>query len=215
MDYNNKPGKYYTNTRPEMANYFPDHAKTVLDVGCGQGSFAKFIKDKFKTEIWGIEYMASEAKEAHKVLDKVFSGPCENFIDDLPLNYFDVIYCNDVLEHLVDPYLVLKKLKPKLTETGCIISSIPNVRNHNSLRMFLFNKDWKYENSGVMDRTHLRFFTKKSIRRMYEDLGYNVIKHEGINKSRSLKPYFINLFLLFSASDIFYTQYATVAKKNN
>jgi 2-polyprenyl-3-methyl-5-hydroxy-6-metoxy-1,4-benzoquinol methylase len=213
MDYQNKTGKYYTNIRTEMVNYFPDHAKTVLDVGCGQGSFAKYIKDKFKTETWGIEYMASEADEAVKVLDKVFSGLCEDFIDDLPDNYFDVIYFNDVLEHLVDPYMVLEKMRHKLTEKGRIISSIPNIRNHNSLRMFLFNKDWKYENSGVMDHTHLRFFTKKSIRRMYENLGYKVLKHEGINRSKSLKPYFINLLLLFSASDIFYTQYATVAQK--
>jgi hypothetical protein len=64
-----------------------------------------------------------------------------------------------------------------------------------------------------MDHTHMRFFTKKSIRRMYEDLGFKIVKHEGINKSRSLKPYFINALFLFSAFDIFYTQFASVVEK--
>jgi 2-polyprenyl-3-methyl-5-hydroxy-6-metoxy-1,4-benzoquinol methylase len=213
MDYQNKTGKYYTNNRTEMANYFPDNAKTVLDVGCGQGIFAKYIKGKYNTITWGIEYMPDEAKEAMKVLDKVFLGPCEDFIDEIPDNFFDVIYFNDVLEHLVDPYMVLEKIKQKLTANGRIISSIPNIRYHNSLRMFLFGKDWKYEESGVMDHTHMRFFTKKSIRRMYEDLGFKIVKHEGINKSRSLKPYFINALFLFSAFDIFYTQFASVVEK--
>lgn len=212
MDYQNKTGKYYTNIRTEMVDFFPDNAETVLDVGCGQGSFAGHIKDQFNTETWGIEYMAAEAKVAEKVLDKVFTGPCEDFIDDLPDEFFDVIYFNDVLEHLADPYSVLEKMKVKLTSNGRIISSIPNIRNHNSLRMFLFGKDWKYEESGVMDHTHLRFFTRKSIRRMYEKLGFKIIKHQGINKTKSLKAYLLNTVLLFTASDIFYTQYATVVE---
>ncbi|MFO7744175.1 MAG: methyltransferase domain-containing protein, partial [Psychroflexus sp.] len=109
MDYQNKKGKYYINQRTEMLEFFPPNAKTVLDVGCGEGSFAKQIKDLYHTETWGIEYMESHAKEAQKVLDKVFIGECEKFLEDLPDNYFDAIYFNDVLEHLFDPYMVLEK----------------------------------------------------------------------------------------------------------
>lgn len=210
MDYTNKKEGYYINERAEMLAFFPDEAKTVLDVGCGQGSFAKQIKDRYKTETWGIEYMTSQAKQAGKVLDKVFCGPCEDFLDDIPNDYFDVIYFNDVLEHLVDPYQVLKKIKAKLTSNGIIISSIPNIRYHSSMRMFLLDKEWKYQDSGIMDHTHMRFFTEKSIKRMYQDLGYKVLEHKGINKTRSLKPYLMNLFLFFTAQDIFYAQYASV-----
>lgn len=213
MDYKNKSAGYYVNDRKEMLGFFPDDANTVLDIGCGQGSFAKQIKDQYQAETWGIEYMPSHGENAQKVLDKVFIGSCEDLIDDLPDNYFDVIYFNDVLEHLVDPYLVLKKLKIKLTSNGKIISSIPNIRYHNTLRMLLVDKEWKYEESGVMDHTHLRFFTKKSIKRMYEESGYKIIHHQGINKTRSLKPYLMNLLLLFSGPDIFYVQYATVVGK--
>lgn len=214
MDYQNKKGKYYINQRTEMLDFFPLNSKTVLDVGCGQGNFAKQIKDLYHTETWGIEYMESHAKEAQKVLDKVFIGECEKFIDDLPDNYFDAIYFNDVLEHLFDPYKVLEKMKQKLTAKGRIISSLPNIRYHNALKMLILNKDWKYEDSGVMDHTHVRFFTKKSIKRMYKSLGFRILQHKGINKSRSLKPVLYNLLFLFSASDIFYVQYATVVENN-
>lgn len=209
MDYDNKKGLYYTNERLEMLAFFPKDAKTVLDVKCGQGSFAKQIKDEYKTETWGIEYMPAHAKQAEEILDKVFSGPCEDFLEELPDNYFDVVYFNDFLEHLFDPYKVLKIMKTKLTKNGKIISSIPNIRYHSSLSMFLFDREWKNQDSGVMDHTNIWFFTKKSIKRLYEDLGFKILSHKGLNRTKSLKPYLINLLLLFTASDIFYVQYAT------
>ncbi len=213
MDYHNKDGVYYFNERPEMLEFFPKSAKKVLDIGCGQGTFAVQLKNNYQTETWGIEYMQKHGEEAAKFLDKVFIGPCELYLDELPDNYFDAIYFNDVLEHLVDPYMVLEKIKSKLTDNGVIISSIPNIRYHGSFKMYLFDKDWKYADSGVMDHTHMRFFTKKSIERMYRNLGYKILTHKGINRTRSLKPYLFNLLFLFTASDIFYTQYATVVKK--
>ena len=117
------------------------------------------------------------------------------------------------LEHLVDPYLVLEQIKSKLKKQGRIISSIPNVRYHNTFMKVLFQKDWKYEDYGVMDRTHLRFFTGKSIRRMYEEAGFRVEKNHGINRSKSLKVYLYNILFLFTALDIMYPQYVTVAVK--
>ena len=211
MDYENKPEGYYNNIRYEMLKYLPLDAKTVIDIGCGDGSFAKVIKERTGAEVWGIEYMKDEAQRAEKVLDKVYSGPCEAHLDKLPKHYFDVVYFNDVLEHLVDPYMVLEKIKIHLKPGGIIISSIPNIRYHNALIKLLFNKEWEYKGSGVMDKTHLRFFTGKSILKMYERLGYKVQVHEGINKSKSLKPYLYNIPLLFTHLDIRYPQYATVA----
>jgi 2-polyprenyl-3-methyl-5-hydroxy-6-metoxy-1,4-benzoquinol methylase len=212
MDYKDKTKGYYDNLRKEMLKYLPKEAKKVLDVGCGNGCFAEVIKKQNTAEVWGIELMEQEANLAKQVIDKVFAGPCENFIDNLPDDYFDAIYFNDVLEHLVNPYLVLSKIKNKLSTNGVIISSIPNVRYHNSFIKVLINKDWKYEPYGVMDFTHLRFFTEKSIIRMYSDAGYKVEISEGINKSRSLKPYLYNILFLFTQLDIRYPQFATVAK---
>ncbi|MFT6096132.1 MAG: 2-polyprenyl-3-methyl-5-hydroxy-6-metoxy-1,4-benzoquinol methylase [Nonlabens sp.] len=211
MDYDNKPDGYYDNIRHEMIQFLPSDANKILDVGCGNGAFAEALKDITNAEVWGIEYMEDQAKIALGKLDKVFSGPCENFLDELPDNYFDAIYFNDVLEHLVDPYMVLDKIKNKLTNNGVVISSVPNVRHHKTFLKTLFHKDWKYLDHGVMDRTHLRFFTGKSIRAMYEDLGYTVLLHKGLNKSKSIKPFLYNIPLLFTHMDIRNLQYATVA----
>lgn len=213
MDYENKPVDYYSNVREEMLKYLPPDARRIIDIGCGNGAFGRAIQNKQNAEVWGLELMPKEAKEAEKHLDTVFSGPVEDHLEALPKEFFDVIYLNDVLEHLVDPYKVLKSLKNNLTPNGVVISSIPNIRYHNALIKLLVKKDWEYEDFGVMDHTHLRFFTGKSIRRMYEGLGYEVILHEGINKSRSLKPYLYNIPFLFTQLDIRYPQYATIARK--
>ncbi|MGJ8592705.1 MAG: class I SAM-dependent methyltransferase [Aquaticitalea sp.] len=213
MDYNNKPDGYYKNIRHEMLAYLPNSAKRVLDVGCGEGTFAHAIKDKNTAEVWGIELMPDAGDEAKKVLDKVFVGPCEDFIEDLPDNYFDAIYFNDVLEHLLDPYTVLEIIKNKLTDNGVVISSIPNFRYYRVFREIYFKEDFQYREDGVMDKTHLRFFTKKSIQRMYEDLGYEIVSHVGINGEKSSKPYFYNIPRLFKGMDMKHLQYATVAKK--
>lgn len=210
IDYNNKPEGYYNNARLEMLKYLPNDAKKVLDIGCGNGILAEIIKSKNQAEVWGIELTESEANQAKEKLDKVLVGACEDFIDNLPNHYFDAIYFNDVLEHLIDPYTVLEKIKNKLSSNGVIISSIPNVRFYRTFYKVVFMKDWKYDDFGIMDKTHLRFFTSKSIKRMYTDLGYTINVHEPINITKSIKPIIFNLFVLFTQMDIRNLQYATV-----
>lgn len=212
MDYNNKPDAYYNFPRPEMLKLLPKTAKRVLDVGCGQGTFAVQIKDYNNAEVWGIEFMPNEGEVAKKVLDKIFIGAVEDYISELPDNFFDAIFFNDVLEHLAYPDNVLRDLKSKLVKNGLIISSIPNIRYFRVMKMLVLDGNWDYADHGVMDKTHLRWFTKKSIRKMYEGLGYEVISNDGINPSKSLKPYLYNIPLFFTAMDMKYVQFATVAK---
>jgi len=212
MDYENKPDGYYDNARVEMLEFLPKNAKKVLDVGCGNGVFADAIKKRNNAEVWGIELMEQEAIKAKNILHKTFIGPCEDHIDALPDNYFDTIYFNDVLEHLVDPYNVLERVKNKLSKKAVIISSIPNIRCHYVIMPLFFKKEFEYQDFGILDRTHLRFFTEKSIKNMYTNLGYEVVKHEGINRSKSIKPILYNIPLFFTAMDMRYPQYATVAR---
>ncbi|MFH6601992.1 class I SAM-dependent methyltransferase [Maribacter algicola] len=213
MDYENKADDYYNHVRPEMLAYLPSGCKTLLDVGCGEGTFAAHIKQREGLEAWGIELMPEPGKQAQKVLDKVYIGPCEDILDGLPDNYFDAIYCNDVLEHLVDPYSVLATLRNKLTDQGVVISSIPNIRYHDAFKKIVLQKKFEYEGHGIFDKTHLRFFTKSSIANMYRRLGFEIVRHEGINRTGSLKPYLYNIPFLFTAMDMFYLQFATVAKR--
>lgn len=216
MDYNNKPEGYYKNVRHEMLNFLPNTAKKALDVGCAEGVFGMAIKSKNNAEVWGIELMEDHANEAKKVLDKVFIGPCESFLNDLPENYFDVIYFNDVLEHMVDPYSVLTEIKKKLSHNGLVISSIPNLRYYKVFKELYFDEDFEYKEEGILDKTHLRFFTKNSIKNMYERLGYEIISHVGINGEKSKKSILYKFPDFFRIKeDMKHLQFATVAKKIN
>ncbi|PWK17724.1 class I SAM-dependent methyltransferase [Xanthomarina spongicola] len=215
IDYNHKPDDYFENERMEMLQFLPKNAKYVLDVGCSNGGFGNLIKSKTSAEVWGIEPLEHASDNAKKALDKVITKSCELAIDELPSKYFDAIFFNDVLEHLIDPYSVLEIMKEKLKDDGKIISSIPNIRYHRTFLKLLFKKDWEYQDEGVLDRTHLRFFTYKSISNMYENAGYVVEKNIGINGGKSLKPFLVNIPLLFSGMDMKYPQFATVASKKN
>ena len=158
--------------------------------------------------------MEEHANVASNKLDKVYSGKCEDFLDKLPNNYFDVIYFNDVLEHLVDPEYVLKVIKQKLVPNGKVISSIPNLRYYKVFMEIYLEKDFKYKEEGVLDKTHLRFFTKKSIKRMYENLNFKVLSHIGINGEKPEKAYYFKFpHYIKYEEDMLHLQYATVAAK--
>lgn len=164
---------YYENERQDVQKLVNQNSKTILDVGCGIGRLGKALKDKVGAEVWGVEYVNDIASLAAERLDKVISGPIEDAIIQLPDRYFDTIIFADVLEHLVDPYNVLQKIKNKLTDKGEIVASIPNVR-HWSVVKKLLEGEWEYQDFGIMDNTHLRFFTRKSIFNLFEKAGLRI-----------------------------------------
>jgi SAM-dependent methyltransferase len=203
---------YYQGGRAEMLKYIPETAKKVLEIGCGEGNFGSLLKSHLGAEVWGIEYEPDQANVASKQIDKILCGDIMLLVDQLPEHYFDVIICNDVLEHLTDPYTVLKKLKTKLTTKGVVVSSLPNIRYFRNFFDLVFRRNWDYTERGIMDFTHFRFFTINSIRKMYENLDYEIMTLEGINPTKSLKPWPIIILTLGLFSDIKYLQFATVAK---
>ncbi len=211
-----KDSTYYVNLRSEMIPLIPISAKKILEIGCAEGNFlAQLVKEDVET--WGVEPNIISAKKASKKLYKVLVGTLNDTINQLPDNYFDAIIFNDVLEHLLYPWEDLKQLKPKLVNGGVVISSIPNVRYAKNLFNLLLKKNWEYKESGILDSTHFRFFTKKSIKSLFKKSGYTVQKIKGINitKSGLFFPIalLVNIVLLFTQLDIFYMQFATVAKK--
>ena len=211
-----KNADYYKNVRPEMLRYIPSSAKTILEIGCGSGNFsAQLVKDGVET--WGVEPFEESAKEATQKLTKVLIGTLDDTLKDLPNDYFDVIVMNDVIEHLLEPWDDIVNLKSKLKKEGVLVTSIPNVRYSKNLFKMIFKRDWKYTDDLILDRTHYRFFTKKSIKRMYKDCGYNIQSIKGINVTKSFLyfPFAVlfNIVLLGSQIDMFFMQHATVAKK--
>ena len=207
-----KDDQYYQNERPEVVVAVSKQAKRVLDVGCGQGNFGRTIKIRNEAEVWGIEFNPHFAALAAKELDRVLVGDVSLLVDQLPDGYFDAIVCNDVLEHLIDPYSLLEKFRLKLSPDGVVISSIPNIRYFRTLFALVFMKNWDYASQGILDFTHYRFFTTKSIRKMYDQAGYRVIQHVGIHATKSLKVWPIILLTLGYFNDTRYLQFLTVAK---
>jgi 2-polyprenyl-3-methyl-5-hydroxy-6-metoxy-1,4-benzoquinol methylase len=177
----NECAAYYESERSEMLKFLPAGASRVLELGCGEGAFSAAVKQRFGAECWAMEYNAVAAEKAAGVLDRVLVGDADQHIDELPDNYFDAIVCNDVLEHLAYPWVTLERLRPKLRASGVVVASIPNIRFLPALSRIIFNRDFPLEDEGIFDRTHLHFFTRKSIRRMFDTAGYELKAMKGIN----------------------------------
>jgi len=203
---------YYSSERPEMIDFLPKNAKKVLEVGCGNGNFGLRLK-QMGCEIWGVEMEPEKAENASKHLSKVLQGNIMDLLDSLPDNYFDAIYFNDVIEHIYDPWKLLKDIKVKLEkENGVIISSIPNIRYFRFLFKFLFKQEWYYEDQGILDITHIRFFTYKTIIQLFESTGYNIVYQQGMFKTKSLPPRLLNVLFLGKFKDSFYPHFVTIAR---
>jgi 2-polyprenyl-3-methyl-5-hydroxy-6-metoxy-1,4-benzoquinol methylase len=205
---------YFIYKREEMLEFVPLTAKKILDVGCGEGNFINQIKARQEVEAWGVEIVDSIAAIAKDSFYKLFNLSIEDTIPQLPKKYFDCIIFNDVLEHTVNPQEILKLIIENLADDGCIISSIPNVRYLPNLYQLIMHKDWKYdERGGILDATHLRFFTKKSILRLFDECGYKVEKIQGINPIDIFK-YRLMFALSFGfLEDTRYLQFASRVKK--
>jgi 2-polyprenyl-3-methyl-5-hydroxy-6-metoxy-1,4-benzoquinol methylase len=147
----------------------------VLDVGCSIGTVGKMIMDKNGAVVYGIERSPEMAEKARFVLDKVFVGDVEDFVFDIFENQpFDTIILADVLEHLIDPWNVLKKLTRCVKPGGKIIASIPNIRHISTVYQLLVKGYWPYRDRGIHDRTHLRFFTKRNVIELFDYAGLSI-----------------------------------------
>lgn len=175
-------GKYYGHVRSELFAFVPAETKRLLDVGCAEGTFgAGIMKARPGIEVWGVEPVQKAATVAEGRLRRVICGPAEAAIEQLPDGYFDCVTFNDVLEHMVDPWSMLRSIQSKLAPDGVIVASIPNLRHFPVLKSLMFDGDFRYVEEGILDRTHLRFFTKKSMQRLFGDCGLSVTRMEGLN----------------------------------
>lgn len=202
---------YYRQPRSEMLRFIPTAAEQVLDLGCGEGAFSAVVKERTGAEVWGIEFNAQAAERASSVIDRVLAGDADDRIAELPDSYFDVVVCNDVLEHLVDPGATLTQLRRKLKPEGVVIASIPNIRYLPALGKVVFRKDFPQEDFGIFDRTHLRFFTRRSIVRMFKTAGFNIRRIKGINGHCGPFGALVVILSLGYFTDGVFLQYACVA----
>ncbi|MDX2067862.1 MAG: class I SAM-dependent methyltransferase [Haliscomenobacter sp.] len=209
------PQKYYYNTRPELLKFIPNGIKSMLDVGCGAGTFLNNFNNRGIVRI-GIEPNREASIVAQNHADFIINDFfTQNSINAVKKKYnqpIDCIFFNDVLEHLEEPWQALEIAKQLLSEEGVIIASIPNFLFYSNLSNIIRTQDIRYESSGIMDVTHLRFFSKKSIIRLFTDVNFEITNIEGINPVSSIKFKIINFILMNRLSDLKYIQFVVVAR---
>jgi 2-polyprenyl-3-methyl-5-hydroxy-6-metoxy-1,4-benzoquinol methylase len=176
---------YFDGVRPEMLGFVPTTATRVLDVGCGSGGFGRALKDaRPDLFVTGLEPNEAAAATAAERLDEVI---CGRYPDDLADSSFDCIVFNDVLEHLVDPWDALRRTARHLHEDGVVVASIPNVRNATVLTRLALRGQWTYADQGILDRTHLRFFTRRTALDLFAQSGFEVIDWDYLALERTGK----------------------------
>jgi 2-polyprenyl-3-methyl-5-hydroxy-6-metoxy-1,4-benzoquinol methylase len=195
-----------------MLRFVPAIAQRVLELGCAEAAFAATVKQRTRgAEVWGIEFNPDAALRASAVLDRVLVGDADAQIAELPDAYFDVVICNDVLEHLVNPIHTLGQLRRKMKPEGVVVASIPNIRFVPALSKIVFRRDFPQQDFGIFDRTHLRFFTRKSMVRLFESAGFAVRRMKGINAYYGPLGVLLTILTLGYFADGLYLQYACVA----
>jgi len=160
--------------RADLAERVPAGARAVLDVGCSRGATSAALRARGASRIVGIEPDAEDATDAARVYDRVLTA----HLEDVPPREFgpefDAVLFGDVLEHLVDPSDALVRVRPWLTERGVVIASVPNV-GHWSIVADLLAGRFDYIPYSLLSGTHLRHFTRATIRDLFEACGYGIV----------------------------------------
>ncbi|MCB1614660.1 MAG: class I SAM-dependent methyltransferase [Pseudomonadales bacterium] len=209
-----KANEYYGSDRAEILPFVPEGTETTLEFGCGLGDFSALVKKRFDTESWAVELHPEAAKTAAAKIDKVLNKDAIEALSELPDNKFDAIFFLDILEHLIDPYSLLSACNQKLSDNGVLISSIPNIRYYRALKNYVFKGQWEYKDQGLMDITHIRFFTHSSIGNMFKRLGFDDVSLHGIHETRSNGYRILNALSLNSLWDARYKHFIAVARKS-
>ena len=204
---------YFRQERREMLGFIPRETTTLIDVGCGEGLFCARVKEILPScEVWGLEPVDAVAALAAPRCDKLINAP----FDDatlLPSAYFDVVTMNDVLEHIPSTESALGIVKQILKPGGTLIVSLPNVAFYLNVKDLIISNDWEYKDYGILDRTHMRFFTERSASRTIAGNGFNIVTVRGINESAPKIHYRALLAVLGKfGRPMRFPQFAVVAK---
>lgn len=194
----------------------------VLEIGAGTCNTLVYLKEhKLAAEVMGVELMKIPgSNQEHPSIDRFQLADIER--DSIEANeaYFDTIICADILEHLADPWLAVKKITRYLKPGGTMIVSIPNIREIKTMMQLLLKADFRYDAAGgIMDKTHLRFFCKKNIRELLttDELTPVYATPNFMLKvvTDGRKRRIINRVTLGLIKDLLTVQYIFVAKKKS
>ena len=171
--------QYHNWCRSDLVEMFRHPPRLVLDIGCGAGATGEYIKKRYPAaRVVGIEVNAGAARVAATRIDQVLQGKFEDFdleAEGIRKGSIDTVIVADVLEHMYDPWGVMAGIAPYLTPDAQVVASIPNTRNL-VLMSELADGGWTYDSWGLLDITHIRFFTLREIRRFFHETGYRIAR---------------------------------------
>ncbi len=167
---------YYSRVRVDLFRYIQKGDNEILDVGCGAGrTGSALIQQGLASNVVGVELHRPAADIARSQLNEVYCCDIEKFdFQKLGGNRFDYVICADVLEHLRDPWDITSNIHSCLKREGKLIVSLPNVRHYSVSLALLFRGRWRYTEAGILDATHLRFFTRASMMELFSKDEYQL-----------------------------------------
>ena len=200
--------KHCLDVEEQAADHYEDYAltpifgleafapKNVLELGCAGGALGAALKARHPGAlVAGVDMGKHAVERARGRLDRVVQADLDGF--DFALAGFergtiDTVIAIDVLEHLANPWRLLERLKPWLAPDAQVLACIPNMRNITIAAQLLLNGSFEYDERGLLDITHLRFFTLQGVDRLFTETGYRVEERQSILLP-SLEPlYFAN-----------------------
>jgi SAM-dependent methyltransferase len=180
QSYTDKSDDYFAHARKEIAPWLPAQCGRVLEIGCGAGATLGWLRQQKRASLTvGVEIAEGAARNARAHADEVHCLDFERDERALAGERFDLILCLDVLEHMVNPWQVVDRLvSHHLAPGGALLVSLPNVRHHSVLLPLLLRGRWDYQDAGLLDRTHLRFFTRGT--------AIELLSHPGLQPARCM-----------------------------
>jgi 2-polyprenyl-3-methyl-5-hydroxy-6-metoxy-1,4-benzoquinol methylase len=176
------PDEYFAGARADVAALVPREAVRVLDVGCGFGALGRLLVQR-GCIVHGVERNPDAARHLEGVYARYLIGDVERSVQALGGERYDCLVFADILEHLVDPWSALARYTELLAPGGRVVASIPNIRNIAVLADLAVRGRWRYRDTGLLDRTHLRFFTRAEIEALFRGAGL-AIERMDANRDR-------------------------------
>ncbi len=205
--------EYFEGQRSDVADLIPGICDRVLDVGCGYGGLGRNLRARGVAQVFGVEINPDAGSQLAGVYADYWIGDVEQVNLPDSIEDFDCIVFADVLEHLRDPWGTLTRYLQRLKPGGYVVVSIPNVRNIALIYNLVVRGQWRYEESGLLDRTHLRFFTRKEIMALFSvaDLDIDLIREN--REQLSWKRHILAAPLLALIPDLGVCQYLIRARR--
>lgn len=159
--------------RAEIVENVPVSASRILDIGCAAGAAGIEIKNRQHCKVYGIEKHPLLAKIAGRAYESVHTGDVETYEPNYPFSFFDTMILANILEHLQNPWKVVEYFSRYLQPGATIICTVPNI-GHAEVLLPLLQGSWDYMDMGILDKSHLRFFSEKTARGLFPDHLYTI-----------------------------------------